>query len=128
MMHLSYEVFHRDIDALVDFYVEVLDFHPRQPDPAADYIVVRRGSLRVGCARHAHADPTPRRPPDGSEIVLRVDDIQAEYDRALASCWPLADPLQDRPWGLRDFRLFDPSGQYLRITNTTPEEPMNTHA
>jgi len=21
-----------------------------------------------------------------------------------------------RPWGLRDFRIFDPSGYYLRIT------------
>lgn len=127
-MDLSYEVFHRDLDALVDFYVEVLDFHPRQSVIAADYAVVHRGSVRVGCARYDDADSTPHRPPDGSEIVFRVDDIQAEYDRALDSGWPLADPLQDRPWGLRDFRVFDPSGQYLRITNITSEEAVNTHA
>lgn len=128
MVHLSYEVFHRDIDALVDFYVEVLDFHRPESDPATGYAVVRRDNVGVGCCRHHHAGTTPRRPPHGSEIVLRVDDVQAEYDRILVSDWPLADPLQDRPWGLRDFRLFDPSGQYLRITSTASKESMNSHA
>lgn len=127
-MDLSYEVFHRDIDALVDFYVEVLDFHRPESDPATGYVVVRRGGVRVSCCRHDRADRTPRRPPEGSEIVVRVDDVQAEYDRILLSDWPLADPLQDRPWGLRDFRLFDPSGQYLRITHTTLEQPRRSHA
>ena len=118
MVDLSYEVFHRNVDALVDFYVGVLDFHRPESGPAEDYVVVRRGGVRVGCCRHDLAVSSPRRPPEGSEIVLRVDDVQADYDRVLASGWPLADPLQDRPWGLRDFRLFDPSGQYLRITGT----------
>lgn len=127
-MHLSFEVFHRDIDALIDFYVEVLGFHRPKSDPATGYAVVRRDGIEVGCCRHDQADPTSRRPPDGSEIVLRVGDIQAECDRVLASGWPLADPLQDRPWGLRDFRLFDPSGQYLRITSTAPEQERSSHA
>jgi lactoylglutathione lyase len=35
------------------------------------------------------------------------------------SGYPLAAPMQDRPWGLRDFRVADPDGYYLRIT--TPE-------
>jgi lactoylglutathione lyase len=26
--------------------------------------------------------------------------------------------LCDRPWGLRDFRVVDPDGYYLRITHT----------
>ncbi len=30
--------------------------------------------------------------------------------------WPLAADLQARPWGVRDFRLLDPAGYYLRIT------------
>lgn len=128
MVDLSYEVFHRDIEALVNFYVEALDFHRPQLDPTADYVVVRRDNVGVGCCRHHHADSIPRRPPDGSEIEVRVDDIQADYDGVLASCWPLADPLQDRPWGLRDFRLFDPSGQYLRITSTASKTSMNSHA
>jgi uncharacterized glyoxalase superfamily protein PhnB len=27
-----------------------------------------------------------------------------------------ATPLQDQPWGLRDFRVVDPEGYYLRFT------------
>ena len=34
-----------------------------------------------------------------------------------AAGWPLAEDLRDRPWGLRDFRVLDPAGYYLRITD-----------
>jgi lactoylglutathione lyase len=29
---------------------------------------------------------------------------------------PLEQDLQDRPWGLTDFRIIDPAGYYLRVT------------
>jgi uncharacterized glyoxalase superfamily protein PhnB len=29
----------------------------------------------------------------------------------------LLEPLRERPWGLRDFRVVDPDGYYLRITH-----------
>jgi uncharacterized glyoxalase superfamily protein PhnB len=48
--------------------------------------------------------------------VLEVDDLDEEYARVTAARWPLAEDLADRPWGLRDFRLLDPSGYYWRIT------------
>lgn len=66
MVDLSYEVFHRDIEALVNFYVEALDFHRPQLDPTADYVVVRRDNVGVGCCRHHHADSIPRRPPEAA--------------------------------------------------------------
>jgi uncharacterized glyoxalase superfamily protein PhnB len=50
------------------------------------------------------------------ELVLEVDDLEAEHQRVRAA-WPLEEDLQERPWGLRDFRVLDPSGYYLRITN-----------
>jgi hypothetical protein len=34
----------------------------------------------------------------------------------IAMGWPLTEELQDRPWGLKDFRILDPAGYYLRIT------------
>lgn len=120
-MHISYEVFHKDVPTLVDFYVSVLGFQAPHESTSADYVVVRRGDVRVGCCRHDEADSTPRRPPNASEIVLRVDDVRAEHARVVSSGWPLADPLMTRPWGLTDFRVFDPAGQYLRITNTRAE-------
>lgn len=119
-MQLSYEVFHRDIRTLVDFYVGVLGFQASEANLSSGHVVVRRDAVRVGCCRHDAADPSPRRPPNGSEIVLRVDDVEAEYARVVATGWPIADPLQDRPWGLTDFRVFDPAGQYLRISSAAP--------
>jgi hypothetical protein len=29
----------------------------------------------------------------------------------------MAEALRGRPWGLRDFRPFDPDGYYLRVTH-----------
>jgi catechol 2,3-dioxygenase-like lactoylglutathione lyase family enzyme len=118
-MTLRFEIFPADLDATVDFYQRVLGFQltddRRDQD---DYVALRRGAVRVG----AVLDPVPdaraaRRPPAGLELVLEVDDVAAERDRVLAAGWPLDDDLHDQPWGLRDFRILDPDGYYLRITN-----------
>jgi len=50
-------------------------------------------------------------------VVFEADDITAERDRVVAQGWPLDADLQTRPWGLTDFRLFDPDGYYVRITS-----------
>jgi predicted enzyme related to lactoylglutathione lyase len=118
-LQLGFEVFHRDVRVLVDFYVDVLGFESGPVDDPADYVMVRRDGVRVGCCAWADADATERRPPHGSEIVLRVADVEVDHRRVVAAGWPLADPLQQRPWGLTDFRVFDPSGQYLRITQAS---------
>jgi hypothetical protein len=42
------------------------------------------------------------------------------YERASSSVGRLGgrmEPMLDRPWGLRDFRMVDPDGYYLRITS-----------
>jgi uncharacterized glyoxalase superfamily protein PhnB len=51
------------------------------------------------------------------ELVLEVDDVAAERDQITAAGWPMAEDLRARPWGLRDFRVLDPAGYYLRITD-----------
>jgi uncharacterized glyoxalase superfamily protein PhnB len=58
-----------------------------------------------------------RRAPAGVELVLEVDDVAGERDRVVAAGWPLEEDLQDRPWSLRDFRIPDPAGYYLRVTH-----------
>lgn len=117
-LSLGYEVFHHDLEALLDFYVRVLGFEVDDHDPGADYVAARRGALQVGCCRRADAPRRveDRRPPLGPEIVLRVRDVEAELARVVAAGWPLADELQERPWGMTDFRLFDPTGLYIRVT------------
>ena len=118
-MTLRFEIFPADLDATVDFYQRVLGFQLTDDRRGQDdYVALRRGAVRVG----AVLDPVPdaraaRRPPAGLELVLEVDDVAAERDRVLAAGWPLDDDLRDQVWGLRDFRILDPDGYYLRITN-----------
>jgi catechol 2,3-dioxygenase-like lactoylglutathione lyase family enzyme len=56
------------------------------------------------------------------EVFVRDLDAFADfYTRVLAfslgAGWSLAGPLQQRSWGLTDFRVHDPDGHYIRITN-----------
>jgi predicted enzyme related to lactoylglutathione lyase len=117
---MRFEIFPDDLDATVDFYARVLHFRltaDRRSEPSA-YVSLQRGGVRVGAARRMVPDARAARlPPAGVELVLEVDDVAAERDRVIAAGWPLEEDLQDRPWGLRDFRVLDPAGYYLRITN-----------
>jgi lactoylglutathione lyase len=119
-MTLRFEIFPDDLDATVDFYIRVLRFvvtKDQRSDPNP-YVSLKRGSVHVGAARRALAGDihVARRPPAGVELVLEVDDVAGERDQVAAAGWPLAEDLQDRPWGLKDFRILDPAGYYLRIT------------
>ena len=119
-MTLRFEIFPPDLDTAVDFYVRVLGFRvtkDERDDPQA-YVAMQRGSVQVGAlARELPAFPAGRRPPAGVELVLEVDDVAAERNRVVAAGWPLEEDLQYRSWGLTDFRILDPAGYYLRITD-----------
>ena len=119
-MSLRFEIFTADLDAVVAFYTDVLGFTLVRDERSAavGYVALQRDTVRIGAAyRPDPVDAAARRPPTGIELVLEVDDLHAEHDRVGAAGWPLAEPLQDRPWGLTDFRVIDPAGHYLRITN-----------
>jgi catechol 2,3-dioxygenase-like lactoylglutathione lyase family enzyme len=121
---LRCEIFPADLDATVSFYVSVLGFDlvRDERDQASAYVALRRDTVQVGAAaRPEIPDRGPRRPATGVELVLEVDDLEADYARVTAARWPLAEDLAARSWGLRDFRLLDPSGYYWRITSRPRE-------
>lgn len=51
------------------------------------------------------------------EIIIMVADIDAYYERVKDGVH-VVDKLVSRPWGLKDFRIEDPFGFYLRVTST----------
>jgi len=119
-MSLRFEIFTSDLDAVVAFYTRVLGFVLVRDERAAPvgYVALDRDDVHLGAAyRDDPVDRSARRPPTGIELVLEVDDLDAEHDRVRASGWPIEGSRQDRPWGLTDFRILDPAGHYLRITN-----------
>lgn len=115
---LRIELFPADLEASVDFYVSVLAFAIAKDDRPSGgrYVWLRRDDVAVGLLERS---PVAAVPPPGLvavEIVLEVDDVSAERDRVLAAGAALADDLVARPWGLTDFRLYDPDRNYWRVT------------
>lgn len=126
-MRLRMELFVEDMDRSIAFYHDVLGFGLLRRDEG--YASVRRGDVTFGIGPIAKLPDVggyftrPRLAKGrglGVEIVLEVEDIAAEYERVLATGHPVGEPLQDRPWGLTDFRLTDPDGYYLRVTSSEP--------
>ena len=116
---LRCEIFPADLGATVDFYTRVLAFsRPGDADDSdAHYLALERDGVRVGASQRpksAHRDA--RQPPVGVEMVIEVDDLDAERARVRAADWPVAAEISVQPWGLSDFRVLDPDGYYWRIT------------
>ena len=119
---LRCEIFPADLDATAAFYVDVLAFEIVRDErgAAAPYRALRRGEIQLGAARRdLVAEPGQRRPPVGVELVLEVDDLDADRARVAGTGWPVTEEITPRPWGLRDFRLLDPDGYYWRVTTRT---------
>jgi len=114
-----FELFPLDLDRFLRFYVEVLRFEVRADRRHQDppYVYLQRGSARIGALpAWEPVEPDLRSTPQGVELVIEVDDLEAERDAIVASGHSLAEDITERPWGLRDFRIFDSEGYYLRFT------------
>lgn len=114
----------------VAFYERFLGFHlEREGD---GYWSLRNGAVTIGigAAEDLDADHHFLRPGAtdsargvGVELVLELpsaDTVDAMHERirsAVATAGGRVEPISDRPWGLRDFRVIDPDGYYIRITH-----------
>jgi lactoylglutathione lyase len=126
-MAFRIELFVDDIDASIRFYEHALGFRLTRRE--ADYGSLERESAVLGLGSidklpaagsgpgFTRAGLAGRRGA-GVEIVLEVSDVEAALQAVLSAGVQPVEPLRDRPWGLRDFRVVDPDGYYLRITHT----------
>jgi len=117
------ELFVREVDKSVAFY-RALGFDVARR--FEDYVLLRRGEIRLSLQGDAHAVAGPhyftphiQQHPRGTgvEISIQVADVDAEYIRAKTAGLNIVKPMQDRPWGARDFRVADPDGYFLRVTS-----------
>ncbi len=126
-MRLRLELFVEDMDASIGFYTRVLGFEVLREHPG-DYASLRCGDVTLGIG------PITKLPKEGgyftreiaslrrglgAEIVLEIDEVDEWHRRVLGCGYPIFELPQDRPWGLRDFRIVDPDGYYLRLTAIT---------
>jgi len=125
-MSTRFELFVSNPRASARFYSDFLGFRTieeKAQEGGAPYIAIENGFVRIGLQSASRLFGLPvgllryfRTPPIGTEIVLEVDDLGEVYERVRRAGYPIQAPVQVQPWGLRDFRLFDPDWYYLRIT------------
>jgi len=127
-MRVRLELFVDDLAGSIAFYTEVLGFEVVRCTDR--YASLRRGRVVLGLGPVGKLPARVTGPGftqdrlranrgAGVEIVLELDsvtELTELHDRCRYQGL-VVEPLQDRPWGLRDFRLVDPDGFYLRITH-----------
>ena len=127
---LRVELFVSDLPRSVDFYRSVLGFEVERHQDG--YASVRDGDAVLGLVPVTNLPESdgPGFTQDqlagyrgaGVEIVLEVDDLSATAAQVTAAGYPMSEPQQRRPWGLTDFRLFDPDGYYVRVTHHSQDD------
>jgi lactoylglutathione lyase len=129
VVRLRIELFVDDLDITIAFYTGMLGF--RVERRAGGYASLRRGHVVLGFGLSsdlcAHDDRGPGSAWRGSsrvngagvEIVLELDDpadVSGLYEHCRSRS-SAVEPLRLQPWGLHDFRLYDPDGYYVRVTH-----------
>ncbi len=124
------ESFVGDLDASIAFDERARGFRVARHEH--EYASLRRGDAELGLAAISEIPAQGAGPGfsrerlardrgAGVEIVLEVEDLGAAVEAVERAGFGLVEPPRDRPWGLRDFRVADPDGYYLRVTTRSPE-------
>ncbi|KAJ9612363.1 hypothetical protein H2200_003960 [Cladophialophora chaetospira] len=113
------ELFPANLQQFIEFYTKTLRFTLLKH--VDDYAYLQRDQTFIGAAETASDESLEqkgsyRRPKKGVEIIFEVDDLEGERDFIVGKGWNLDADIELQPWGLKDFRLVDPDGYYLRIT------------
>ena len=117
-----------DFEKVKEYYTK-LGFEiarERKPEEAKGYLVLKMED-NILCFwsgnEYVYEQPYFKRFPldtkrgYGVEIVIMVQDIESYYARVKDSA-NVVEELVLQPWGLKDFRVEDPFGYYLRITSS----------
>jgi catechol 2,3-dioxygenase-like lactoylglutathione lyase family enzyme len=107
----------RDLQETREFY-ERLGFTAAGWWPSAfgGYAIMVRGDLEMHFFRFPELSPTE----SYAQCYWRVQDVDGlhgEISRAGIEKWPgvRVTPVEDKPWGMREFALIDPNGTLVRI-------------
>jgi hypothetical protein len=84
--------------------------------PAGDYAIVERDDIAI----HLFEDETHSRSPVGMHIFTdQLDELHAELRRRGAR---VSQDIVRKPWGNRDFRVSDSSGNEIKFTEPVRDE------
>jgi catechol 2,3-dioxygenase-like lactoylglutathione lyase family enzyme len=101
----------------LEYYEQQLGFRVVMEMPAGDYAIVERDEIAI----HLFRDDTQSHSPVGVHIFThQLDELQDELRQRGAH---LSQEIVRKPWGNRDFRVNDYSGNEIKFT-----EPLSDYA
>jgi catechol 2,3-dioxygenase-like lactoylglutathione lyase family enzyme len=117
-----FSYFTSEYEATVAFYrdglgLPILESWDRNPDDRGTLFAAASGVIEV-LARPSGAEPAhlwDRRHPQGAFMVIEVEDVDAEYRRAVDRRLSIRQELADQEWGHRGFCLVEPNGLVLYL-------------
>ena len=105
-----------DLRESLDYYENALGFRVVMQMPAGDYAIVERDDVAI----HLFHDAARPHSPVAMHIFThQLDDLHAELRERGAR---LSQPIVRRPWGNRDFRVSDRSGNEIKFTEPLPDD------
>lgn len=104
-----------DLAKALEFYTSVLGFEEsfRWGEPPF-YAGLTIGPAGPRSDTHVHINRSDEAPGQG-EIYVSVDDVDAAYEAVRAAGVQLAVDLRDQDYGMRDFSVRDPAGNFLTV-------------
>jgi catechol 2,3-dioxygenase-like lactoylglutathione lyase family enzyme len=106
-----------DLQKSIEYYEQQLGFRLVMKMPAGDYAIVERDEIAI----HLFRDAAQSHSPVGIHIFTRqLDELHAELRQRGAR---LSQEIVRKPWGTRDFRVEDHSGNEIKFT-----EPLSDSA
>jgi uncharacterized glyoxalase superfamily protein PhnB len=106
-----------NLQGSIEYYEQKLGFRVVMQMPAGDYAIVERDGIAI----HLFQDNTRSHSPVGIHIFThQLDELHAELQQRGAR---LSQEIMCKPWGNRDFRVNDYSGNEIKFT-----EPQSSDA
>ncbi len=105
----------RSIPDTVSFYRN-LGFEGRPHAFNQDYAILTRQGIEIHFFRHSECDPWT----SFAGCYIRVSDVDSFYQSCVNLALPAVgiprlDPLENKPWGLREFAVLDGDGNLIRV-------------
>ena len=99
-----------NLQASLAYYEQKLGFRVVMDLPEEDYAIVERDDIAV----HLFQADTPD--PICVGIHIFTNDLDELHDELLQRGASVTQPIQRKPWGNRDFRVKDDSGNVIKFT------------
>lgn len=101
----------RDKAATRDYYVNKLGFEDFGKAEYHDYLMLQKDSIQIHFFAFQALDPNE----NYGMVYIRTDDIEGLYQQFINNKVPIHPngPLQQKPWGQKEFSLLDPDNNLL---------------